>query len=63
MTDDGSLVALIRALVKGSKILVLDEATSSVDSETDALIQRVIQTRFKEITVSTSDVMSGVTTS
>jgi len=46
-----TLVALVRALVKGSKILLLDEATSSVDPETDALIQRIIQSRFKDITV------------
>lgn len=46
-----TLVALVRALVKGSKILLLDEATSSVDPETDALIQRIIQFRFKDITV------------
>jgi ABC-type multidrug transport system fused ATPase/permease subunit len=44
-------VALVRALVKGSKVLLLDEATSSVDPETDALIQRIIQSRLKDITV------------
>lgn len=39
-------VALIRALVRQPKILILDEASSSVDSATDQLIQRIIQSAF-----------------
>ncbi|WVQ83340.1 hypothetical protein IAT38_005479 [Cryptococcus sp. DSM 104549] len=45
------LLALVRALVKGCKFLLLDEATSSVDPETDALIQRIIQTEFSDVTL------------
>jgi ATP-binding cassette subfamily C (CFTR/MRP) protein 1 len=45
-------VALVRAMSRRCKILVLDEATSSVDLETDALIQRIIQTQLGSVTVS-----------
>ena len=41
------LMALARALVRGSQIIVCDEATSSVDMETDQKIQRTIQTGFQ----------------
>ena len=41
------LMALARALVRGSQIIVCDEATSSVDMETDQKIQRTIQSGFK----------------
>jgi len=40
------LMALARALVRQSKIIVCDEATSSVDMETDEKIQRTIRTGF-----------------
>ena len=41
------LMALARALVRNSQIIVCDEATSSVDMETDERIQRTIATGFK----------------
>lgn len=45
------LVALCRALVKDSKIIVMDEATSSVDVETDSKIQLTIRTEFSNRTL------------
>ncbi|KAF7373650.1 Oligomycin resistance ATP-dependent permease YOR1 [Mycena sanguinolenta] len=45
------LLALCRALVKNSAIIVLDEATSSVDVETDAKLQRTIRTEFASATL------------
>lgn len=41
------LMALARALVRGSQIIVCDEATSSVDMETDDKIQRTMATGFR----------------
>lgn len=41
------LMALARALVRGSQIIVCDEATSSVDMETDQKIQRTIASGFR----------------
>ncbi|KAG0705743.1 ABC protein [Suillus ampliporus] len=46
-----SLLSLARAMVKDCKVVVLDEATASVDLETDNKIQHTIQTEFKDRTL------------
>ncbi|KDQ57350.1 hypothetical protein JAAARDRAFT_194496 [Jaapia argillacea MUCL 33604] len=46
-----SLLSLARALVKDSRIVVLDEATASVDLETDSKIQETIKSQFGDRTL------------
>lgn len=47
----GQLIAFARAIASGSEVIMLDEATSAVDSVTESLIQKAIDHVFEEKTV------------
>lgn len=44
------LIVIARAMLTGASIVIMDEATASVDADTDARIQRVFRQEFKNAT-------------
>ncbi|KAJ3652692.1 hypothetical protein Zmor_018635 [Zophobas morio] len=50
-TCQKQLVCVCRALVQCNKIVILDESSASVDSDTEALLQKIITEDFAECTV------------
>ncbi|EAR99522.1 ABC transporter C family protein (macronuclear) [Tetrahymena thermophila SB210] len=47
------LIALSRVIVRKCKLLLMDEATASIDEKTDWIIQNMIRSEFQETTIIT----------
>jgi ABC-type multidrug transport system fused ATPase/permease subunit len=47
------LICIARAILRGAKILVMDEATAAIDMESDQLIQNTVRSSFADVTVLT----------
>ncbi|GAC94098.1 multidrug resistance-associated ABC transporter [Pseudozyma hubeiensis SY62] len=54
------LICIARAFLRNAKILVLDEATSAIDLETDAQVQAIVRSEFKGTTITVAHRLNTV---
>ena len=52
-SGEKQLICICRAILRASKVVILDEATANIDVVTEQKIQRLIQLEFKESTMIT----------
>ena len=50
------LLCLARAMLANPRLLVLDEATSSCDRETDSSVQQMLRSQFPDTTLLTIEI-------
>jgi len=50
-SGERQLICICRAILRSSKVVILDEATANIDVVTEQKIQRLIEVEFKESTM------------
>ena len=50
-SGEKSLVCICRAILRKSKVVILDEATANIDIVTEQTIQKLISESFKDCTM------------
>ena len=52
-SGEKQLICICRAILRKSRVVLMDEATANIDIKTEEVIQRLINDRFEECTVIT----------